>query len=771
MQYERYRKAYEAYLLGERFDPKTADGQAVIGSLQLVADESGKKAPYPVPYESPTIHLRALAMAYRTPGSTYYDAPETLKEIERTWDAVKAAYNMDTCGEDFSNINWWVVQVGDPLRILDAIFLLYDILPNRDETIREWTDVILHHQDMYSSTNHGNKETGANLMWKCHVYILLGILREEQEPIDWAKEQLPTMLRYSRKISHPRVGTFYDDGFYPDGSFIQHYFTAYTGGYGKHLLSILSGLLYAFRDTDLHLLDAQDEDFVCNAVLKTYAPCMVDGRFLDIVRGREVCRWFFEDRICGRYVLRSLCYLACALPKEKTAELRGLLKLWLSKGDTREKLCVDESGFAEYYVYPSLPEVLAKLDSDPAAMAAEQKGHYNFGPMSKTVHRHGGWTAAVSMLSKTTACYEYLAGESATLWHISDGVTYLYTSDRDQYNGDYYATADMQRLPGTTVDRSPDRASDPYYSWFMPDSKNPCAFAGGASMGSYGIAGMQILGQGRGKTRDLAAKKSWFFLGEEIVCLGSGITSPSGDPIETTVLNHRLTDGGANVLTMDGYTGPCRALEAETTAAGALHLAGNNGPGSDIGVVLPDGGQARVLYEHRQGSWNSVEPVPGFVKENDFLTVWFDHGRCPQNARYAYILLPGASAKQTAAYEKEPDVKILACSDAVHAVRNEKTGLTGLHFWQETGGSCAGVAANAQASVMLKQLPGELRLAVSDPTKEDHTIELKLDCTAEEVLSQDEGVEILSFAPLSIRVNTTGADGRSLETTVRLTKA
>lgn len=35
-------------------------------------------------------------------------------------------------------------------------------------------------------------------------------------------------------------------------------------------------------------------------------------------------------------------------------------------------------------------------------------------------------------------------------------------------------------------------------------------------------------------------KKSWFFIGEEFVCVGSDITSATGDPIETTILNHRL---------------------------------------------------------------------------------------------------------------------------------------------------------------------------------------------------------------------------------------
>lgn len=160
--------------------------------------------------------------------------------------------------------------------------------------------------------------------------------------------------------------------------------------------------------------------------------------------------------------------------------------------------------------------------------------------MSKVVNRHGEWYAAVSMYSKRISCYEYLNGESVKFWHMSDGVTYLYTNNCDQYNGNFYGIVDMQRLPEATVDRSPDRQNEPYYNWFLKESKNVYEFAGGTSFNDYGIAGMQYKGQGKGKERDLEVKKSWFFIGEEIVCVGSDITSTTGDPIETTILNHRI---------------------------------------------------------------------------------------------------------------------------------------------------------------------------------------------------------------------------------------
>lgn len=759
--FDKWRKAYEAYLVGEAFNPGTQDGKRIVSSVERVAEGSLERPEILVVELGACIRIRSLAAAFRTPGSRYYENGETLKEIQHLLEKMGETYNLQTPPD-----NWWLVEIGNPLRILDTLILLYDYLEEREELIDRWTGVILHFQDAYSLSSHGAAETGANMMWKCHLHILTGILRKDQSLIDWAKGQIPGLLCYSRKIRHPQAGTFYDDGFYPDGSFIQHYFFAYTGGYGKHFLNILSGLLYAFRDTDMELLDSGSVEFLCEMVEKAYAPLIVDGRFMDIARGREPSRYNYQDNICARHVMRCLCYLSEAVPRRQGDEIRALLKLWLSKAGNRETLCVDEDAWAEYYVYPSLGEVLERLDRNGTVGIKEQRGHYNFGPMCKTVHRHGSWSAAVSMYSRTTACYEYLNGESEKFWHMGDGVTYLYTADADQYNGDFYATVDMQRLPGTTVDRSPERAGDPYYNWFMPESKNVYGFAGGASLGDYGIAGMQYRGQGKGKERNLEVKKSWFFLGEEIVCLGSGISSSTGDPIETTVLNQRLEDAKKCILTIDGKAYGCNETE-ERTVAGTLHLSGNRGSGSDIGVVFPRQGEVHVLCEHRKGTWNRVELLPGYVKENDFATVWVSHGICPEDAEYAYILLPGRSAEETGRYADAPEAEVLECSEAVHAVRSFTTGMTGYNFWKEEPASCAGVSVDTQASVILQRDRGALKLAVSDPTKSDCVIAVQLDCGVSEVTAKSEGIQILTMSPLSILADTKGQEGQSLILTAR----
>lgn len=785
--FERWRDCWERYLLGECFDPETAEGKQVIASLELAAggDADGSTEDgSDVVYRPGAERLRNMALAYRTPGTKYYGDSAVRRELLDGLDRVyREEYNMDTPPD-----NWWGMEVGLPMRLFDLLVLLYEELPDREEQVRKLTEVFLKNQDAYMISSHGRKETGANLVWKCANLLLCGILRRDMECVRKANALLPEVLCYAEPVTVPGRGTMFDDGFYPDGSFIQHYFFAYTGGYGKHLFNVLCGLLYAFRGEECLRLGEKELAFFCRMVEQAYAPLIWQGHFMDVARGRETSRYYYQDHIAARHVTRSLCYLTEALPEELAQRMRSVLTNWLAQEGMRENLFVDESARAEYWVLPSLPEVLRKADAKEAVAAGELTGHFNFGVMAKPVHRAMDWAAAVSMYTRTTACYEYLNGESVKFWHMSDGMTYLYTADAEQYSGDYYATVDMQRLPGTTVDRSPGRAADSYYNWYMPDSKNSFSFAGGASNGEAGIVGMQYRGQGHGTDRDLEVKKSWFFLGDEIVCLGSGITSTTGDEIETVVMNHRLYPGAENEITLDsGAVGTAergqigrregaadrsehflcremireRAGIVERQGLRTVHISGNHGRKSDVGYYFPSGGNQRLLCEHRAGTWNSVEINPDNCKENDFATLWLAHGTCPKDAEYAYAILPGYTAEQTAAYADAPDMEILELSASVHAVRSRRSGWLGIHFWEAAALSCEGISADVACSVMLHREGDTLEIVAADPTKEDRVIGLDFDFSVDEVLTASAGVEIFGQSPLRIRVDTKNACGES----------
>ena len=274
-------------------------------------------------------------------------------------------------------------------------------------------------------------------------------------------------------------------------------------------------------------------------------------------------------------------------------------------------------------------------------------------------------------------------------------------------------------------------------------------------MGRYGITGLQYRGQGNGIERNLEVKKSWFFLGDEIVCLGSGITSPTGNPIETTVDNKRIADSSHTTITVNGVTYPFGIQASGMHKIKSLHLTGNCGSASDIGYVFPQETDVRIVCEHRVGTWNTITVNPANQKENDFATFVIPHGEKPENASYAYTILPCKSAKETTAYEAAPQYRIVENSTEAHAVRHTN-GILGINFWNAASYTCAGITSNTQASVMISAS----EISVCDPTQSDAIIELRFDFDAD-VTDKDDAVTVLSLSPLKVSVNTKGKSGGS----------
>ncbi|MDF2592015.1 MAG: Hyaluronate lyase [Clostridia bacterium] len=754
--FDLWRQNWRDYLLGKAWNPESEHGKQIISSLERMADTEVEDTNdnSHIVYFSPFFKLHALTVSYCTKGTRHY-ADEGIKahifsELDHLYET---EYNLSTSPE-----NWWAVQIGLPLRVLNILILLYDELDNREEEIKKWTDTILHFQNAYSLTSRGQVEGGANLMWKCHVHYLTGILRKETEWIEKANDWLQTILVYANPVQILGHGKIYDDGFYPDGSFLQHYMFAYTGGYGKHLLNIFCGLLYAFDGTDLITLSEEKKEFFYHLIHEAYEPIIYNGRVMDFARGREVSRYFNQDNMIGRFVIRSLCYISVIMPEPEKTRTIAMLKEWLSKNDTGKDLLKDEYVRGEYYILPSLAEVYEKVLAAEIPPRGELIGHYNFGVVSKAVHLAKGFGFAVSMHSQNIACYEYLNGESSKFWHMADGVTYLYTSDADQYNQGYYATVDMQRLPGTTVDRSPDRVNDPYYNWYLPESKNVYKFAGGASLGNIGIAGMQYRGQGLSKDKSLEVKKSWFMLDHEIVCLGSGITSPTGNPIETVIDNKRL-ENNANVITINNEV---FSLSNATIPTKTLHITGNCGETSDIGYYFPEETEVTVVREHREGTWNTVEVNPENKCENDFATFYIEHGKRPKDASYAYVILPGFTADAVREYANAPSIEILENSSSAHAIRQNSNQLLCVNFWNTEAYKAAGISSNTQCCVLVRKELNRTEIAISDPTKDDQLIELHFEFDAKEVVHKDTCIKVISLTPFSIQIDTKDKHGQSI---------
>ncbi|NDB97031.1 MAG: hypothetical protein EBZ78_12885, partial [Verrucomicrobia bacterium] len=178
-------------------------------------------------------------------------------------------------------------------------------------------------------------------------------------------------------------------------------------------------------------------------------------------------------------------------------------------------------------------ELLAFADSPQVA-----PGQYHFPSMDRVVAHRDGFSFGLSMSSDRVGGYEINTTSPTNLkgWYTGAGVTYLYLGNPDtQYMDTYWATVDWYHLPGTTADLS----ATPYYA--VTDQ----TWVGGALVDKiYGVAGMSEHPASTG----LYAKKSWFMLDNEIVCLGAGIQCTSTGQVDTTVENRRLSKTGSTTF-------------------------------------------------------------------------------------------------------------------------------------------------------------------------------------------------------------------------------
>ena len=144
-----------------------------------------------------------------------------------------------------------------------------------------------------------------------------------------------------------------------------------------------------------------------------------------------------------------------------------------------------------------------------------------------------------------------------------------------------------------------------------------------------------------------------------------------------------------------------------------------------------------------------------------FTEIMFNHGVNPTNDTYSYIILPLASQEDGKAYYENPDVEILANTDTIQSVRDNKLGLTGIVFWEAT--EFQGITPAFACTMMVKETEGGKQIAVSDPTmslRGKHTIVVDgvytLEGTNDKVTVTDDG------SKTTVSVDLTGMIGQSV---------
>ncbi|MEV3972026.1 polysaccharide lyase 8 family protein [Streptomyces sp. NPDC050698] len=645
--------------------------------------------------------LWTMTQAYVQQGTGSTADPRLLAGVLRGLDHLSATvYHPGTTRYG----NWWEWQIGSPRLLTDITAALYERLG--EDRVRAACAALDHFVPDSALADYTGTSTGANRVDLCRSVALRGILGSDPDKIALARDAL------SPVFPHVTRG----DGLYADGSFVQHTWVAYSGTYGQVVLDGLGRLFALLAGSDWEVTDP-NRQIVLDSVERAYAPLIHDGLVMDSVNGRAISRGLLttddrrmmrSDHHHGHHLIAAIALLAAGASPAERERWHARVKGWIERDTVAPVLTAPQFGVAD----------LARLHAiaaSPVPAAPEPPGHHLFAAMDRAVHRGPGFTVNIAMASDRIAHYECGNGENPRGWHTGAGMVSWWSGASDQYTDWFWPTVDWYRLPGTTVStkRLADREGGEWGT-ARPDAR----WVGGTTDGTYAALGQHLKGLGS----TLEARKSWFCVADAVICLGAGITCSDGVPVETVVDNRNL-----------GASGTQRLVEGP----GWAHLEGHGG------WVLPGPGP-KTLREDRTGAWSDINTGGAPERRTRrWQTLWLDHGTDPEDATYAYVLMPGASGGAVARRAADRRwMSVLANDAARQAVTVPSLGCTAVNFWRP--GAAGPLTASAAASVLLVRRGPAATLCVSEPPRTGEPLEIVWDHPVRRVDRADETLEVLS---------------------------
>ncbi|MGW1341776.1 polysaccharide lyase family 8 super-sandwich domain-containing protein [Kribbella sp. NPDC002412] len=675
--------------------------------------------------------------------------------------------------------NWFTWEIGisthvsKTLALLDApAALVARYVPSMDAYLRNGKDGDV---DLDSRFH-----TGANLVDITANRVLQGALMGDDARI---RKALQDQFTVFATIDPYNLQHGVTDGYYADGSFIQHSSVAYTGSYGKGLLSRVVQTIKVLAGTEY----AQGDDLVGVVqgwVEHGFAPLIFEGWMMEIVKGRAVSRTAtgYSD---VAVVVEAIVDLADYATGEDAARLKAFAKF------TAQPTINPVS-----FVSPVSIARFADLKGDPAVVPADLNPAASstaFNAMDRTVHRRPGYAFALARNSDRISKYEYMSGENLLPWFQGDGAHYLYLAGQDQtqsFGIDYFTTVSPYALGGVTAPVEvrktiPELYGTPYYDNpdhplnFTPSSESQNkyvyfpvgtnAHSGGATLDAYSAVGWVQSSDFAYASRDelpedfvvyrnAEATKSWFMLDDEIVVLAAGVTDDTR--AVTTTLDTRIAAPG-DAVTITGVRRDGTAWSGTgTTDPRWLRYA--NG-GTSIGYYFLQPSQVSVGLEQVTRSRRVVRtsnPDTAVTKQVFGLTVAQPAG---SKRSLAYALVPNATESGLRSYQHGRLV-VLSNTPRVQAITHLGLRLTGANTFGPGRHNLPGLTIDGPASVLLQRHSDPtITVAASDPTTARDTITVNLWAQYLRAASPVPGVQVVrTVTGTRLTFTTRHTYGRSL---------
>lgn len=467
--------------------------------------------------------LLLLCKGYYIKGTKYYNDESVVKFIEKKIEKFREYfYNLNS----IEHTNWWQWEIGIPFTMNDIFMLTKGKI--KDEIIVENLKTSRYFQPdpRYSGNNpvaiHPSGKplrlsTGGNRVDTVKISLFRGILLGDEDEVKLALESLPEVWEYNEKDR--------GEGFYRDGSFIQHEAIPYAGGYGEVLLSGIGEILYVISDSKYTSVIKKVDDLY-DIILNSFEPFFYNGSFTDMLSGRGIDRANNSDSVIGHRILNDILVVSSIFENDKCKKLENTVLREITKYGVEKYLEEEKSPF----LYKKLIDFLEKYRGQEIEKYSNSIKVCN--KMTRVMKREEKYAFGIAMHSSTIGNYEAMNGENLKGWYTGDGAYYLYDGVNDYK--DYWRDVDYYYIPGTTeikMDMEGLDAQRNFESSFVEDK-----VAYGISEGENGLVAMEFLNW----NEKLKSRKSWALIDSKIIFIETDIESE--EKVYTTIFNKKYSN-------------------------------------------------------------------------------------------------------------------------------------------------------------------------------------------------------------------------------------
>ena len=341
-----------------------------------------------------------------------------------------------------------------------------------------------------------------------------------------------------------------------------------------------------------------------------------------------------------------------------------------------------------------------------ASFSADYLGAKYFWKSAILTSHGSNFYMSAKIISSRTYGTESINGENKKGYNLPLGATNIMRTG-EEYK-DIYPVWDWTRIPGVTAElNGPTNLTNGF--------KGTNNFGGGLSRGEDGIIAYEH------DYRSIKASKAYFFMNNQMICLGAGISGSKSNDIITSV-DQSVVNGDVKY-----NSGTTQTFTADSLTATSIKWIHHN----NVGYLFPNGtGQLTLLKKNQTGKWSDIGTGTTSTQTKNVFSTYFRHSNTPSNRQYIYVVVPDVSITDMATIDTAHHYSFPRNESDIQAVRYDGLNKIYALVFYDAGSINMGdgviISSNQKALVFVKEYSTNYRVSVADPVYTQGTITIKI---------------------------------------------